>query len=233
MTGPGTGRPAVPAAGPPGGGSGGVAGIVLAAGAGTRFGGPKALVWLDGERLVDRAVATLRGGGCDPVVVVQGAAPLGAVDARVLPNRDWATGMGSSLRVALRHLAGTVAAAPGAGLVVAGDAGATAAAAGAGPVAAVVLLVDTPWVGAGAVARLVSASAGGCLAAQATYAGRPGHPVLLARGAWEAVAADAVGDRGARAWLRAHRDLVLDVPCDGTGDPRDVDVPADLTSPPT
>jgi nicotine blue oxidoreductase len=207
MSRPGDGRPGVP----PRGGSAGVAGIVLAAGAGTRFGGPKALVRLDGERLVDRAVATLRRGGCAPVVVVQGAAALDDVDATVVPNPDWATGMGSSLRVALRHLAGEAAA--------------------TGVAAAVVLLVDTPWVGAGAVARLVAASAGGCPAAQATYAGRPGHPVLLARGSWDAVAADAVGDRGARGWLRAHREVVLDVPCDGTGDPRDVDVPADLTTP--
>jgi nicotine blue oxidoreductase len=183
-----------------------VAGIVLAAGAGTRFGGPKALVRLDGERLVDRAVATLRRGGCAQVVVVQGAAPLPDVDATVLDNPAWTTGMGSSLRVALRHLAGEDPAVP----------------------AAVVLLVDTPWVGADAVSRLAAAATGGCAAAQATYGGEPGHPVLLTRGTWDDVAAAAGGDRGARAWLRAHRDEVIDVPCDGTGDPRDVDVPADL-----
>jgi CTP:molybdopterin cytidylyltransferase MocA len=174
-----------------------VAGVVLAAGAGTRFGGPKALARLDGERLVDRAVTTLRAGGCTPVLVVQGAADVGDVDATVVDNPDWAGGMGSSLRVALRRLTTD------------------------GASAAVVLLVDTPWVGPDAVARLVAASSGGCAAAQATYAGRPGHPVLLARGTWDEVTASATGDRGARAWLRAHRDLVLDVPCD-------VDVPADL-----
>jgi len=186
-----------------------VAGVVLAAGAGTRFGGPKALVRLDGERLVDRAVATLRAGGCPEVVTVQGAAELPDVDATVLHNPDWATGMGSSLRVALAHLS-------------AGDA-----------TAAIVLLVDTPWVGSGAVARLVRAAARtGCAAAQATYGGVPGHPVLLARGSWDDVAAAAMGDTGARAWLRAHRDLVLDVPCDGTGQPHDVDRPADLDAGP-
>jgi CTP:molybdopterin cytidylyltransferase MocA len=208
---------------PPAGPDGGpavVAGVVLAAGAGTRFGGPKALVRLDGERLVDRAVATLRRGGCAPVVVVQGAAVLDDVDATVLDNPDWATGMGSSLRVALRHLAADAA-------------GSAAAAPAAAPVttpvtAAVVLLVDTPWVGDAAVARLVAAAADGCAAAQATYDAEPGHPVLLARRTWDDVASTAAGDRGARAWLHAHRELVRDVPCDGTGDPRDVDVPADL-----
>jgi nicotine blue oxidoreductase len=199
------------------------AGVVLAAGAGTRFGGPKALARLDGERLVDRSVATLRRGGCQHVVVVQGAAPLDGLDAAVVDNPQWESGMGSSLRAALRHLAAGGAS---------GDATAAAAPAVA---AAVVLLVDTPWVGPGAVGRLLEAlrgaggeAAGGWLAAQATYGGVPGHPVLLRRSSWDAVAADAVGDRGARAWLRAHPDLVLDVPCDGTGDPRDVDRPADL-----
>jgi CTP:molybdopterin cytidylyltransferase MocA len=191
----------------------GVAGVVLAAGAGTRFGGPKALARLDGERLVDRAVATLRHGGCSDVLVVQGAEPLDDVDGAVVDNALWHTGMGSSLRVALRNLASS-------------DAD-----------AAVILLVDTPWVGSAAVARLLGALAGagatgaapsGPLAAQATYGGLPGHPVLLARAVWDDVAASAVGDRGARAWLRDHRELVLDVPCDGTGDPRDVDRPADL-----
>jgi nicotine blue oxidoreductase len=182
------------------------AGVVLAAGAGTRFGGPKALARLDGQRLVDRAVATLRSGGCSEIVVVQGAAALDELAATLIDNPQWATGMGSSLRAALQHLAS-------------GDAE-----------AAVVLLVDTPWVGSGAVERLLQAldGSGTWLAAQATYGGVPGHPVLLRRASWDAVAVDAVGDRGARAWLRAHPDLVLDVPCDGTGDPRDVDRPADL-----
>jgi CTP:molybdopterin cytidylyltransferase MocA len=188
----------------------GAAGVVLAAGAGTRFGGPKALARLDGERLVDRAVAKLRAGGCSDVVVVQGAAPLDGLDATLVDNPQWTTGMGSSLRAALHHLAS-------------GNAE-----------AAVVLLLDTPWVGSGAVARLLEAVAasgaasGAWLAAQATYGGVPGHPVLLRRASWDAVAEDAIGDRGARAWLRAHPDLVLDVPCDGTGDPRDVDRPTDL-----
>jgi len=180
------------------------AGVVLAAGAGTRFGGPKALVRLDGERLVDRAVSTLRAGGCGEIAVVQGAAALEDVDGTVLHNPDWAGGMGSSLRVALSHLRTLDVA------------------------VAVVLLVDTPWVGPGAVARLLEAAATDCAAAQASYGGVPGHPVLLTRRIWDEVAAGAVGDRGAREWLRAHPDLVREVPCDGTGDPRDVDRPADL-----
>jgi CTP:molybdopterin cytidylyltransferase MocA len=184
-----------------------VAGAVLAAGAGVRFGEPKALVRLEGERLVDRAVRTLRDGGCTPVVVVEGAAPLAPVDAELVTNADWAQGMGSSLRAALTTLEQRP------------DVDAT-----------VLLLVDTPWVASEAVHRVVDAYlASGSHAVQAAYDGVPGHPVLLARGAWGAAAELAVGDQGARGWLRRHRDEITLVDCTGVGDPRDVDRPEDLT----
>jgi len=189
-------------------------GLLLAAGAGRRFGGPKAVALLDGERLVDRAVRTLHDGGCSDVLAVAGAVPLRDVDAQVVTNVDWPSGMGSSLRCGL-----------------------AAAGRGRWP-AAVVLLVDTPWVGSGAVRRVLDAWAatrplaaqGGepLLALQATYDGVPGHPVLLAREVWTAVGEAAVDDRGARAWLAAHPGDVRHVPCEGTGDPRDVDLPDDL-----
>jgi CTP:molybdopterin cytidylyltransferase MocA len=184
-----------------------VAGVVLAAGAGVRFGGPKALVRLDGERLVDRAVRTLRDGGCTPVLVVEGAAPLAPVDAELVTNPQWALGMGTSLRAALAALE-----------------------ARQDVDAAVLLLVDTPWVAAEAVRRVVDAhQASGARAVQAGYGGVPGHPVLLARSAWREAAELAVGDQGARGWLRRHRDEVMLVDCTGVGDPRDVDRPGDLT----
>ena len=185
-----------------------VSGLVLAAGAGRRFGGPKALARLNGVRLVDRAVATLARGGCTDLLVVAGAAPLVVPGAEVVDNPDWQSGMGSSLVAGLAHLA-------------------------AGPSSAVVvLLVDTPWVGDRAVARLIAAHAAGAVAAQATYAGTPGQPVLLGREVWDDVAGLAVGDQGARGWLRTHRGLVTAVACDGTGEDRDVDRPGDLISPP-
>lgn len=184
-----------------------VAGVVLAAGAGVRFGGPKALVRLDGERLVDRAVRTLRDGGCTPVLVVEGAAPLAPVDAELVTNTEWMQGMGSSLRAAL-----------------------TALEQRPDVEAAILLLVDTPWVGPEPVRRVITAfAASGAPAVQASYDGVPGHPVLLARSAWPAAAELAVGDQGARGWLRRHADEVTRVDCTGVGDPRDVDRPQDLT----
>jgi CTP:molybdopterin cytidylyltransferase MocA len=187
-----------------------VAGLVLAAGEGRRFGGAKAVATLDGERLVDRAVRTLIEADCSPVVVVSGAVDLEVPGARVISNPLWRSGMGSSLRAGLDRLA----------LWDEPDGGELGS--------AVVLLVDTPWLTAGAVRRLVELGSA-APAAIATYDGRRGHPVLLSAPIWSAVAELAVGDTAARAWLRANPDSVLEVDCTGLGSPRDVDRPEDLT----
>ena len=179
-----------------------VAGLVLAAGAGSRFGRPKADIVVAGERLVDRAVDVLAAGGCGPVVVVSGALRLHVEGAIVVHNDAWASGMASSLR---RGLAALPA-----------DATAT-----------VVLLVDTPWLGADSVRRVISAHLAGATLAVATYDGRRGHPVLLGREHWAGVAAAATGDAGARGYLAGRPDVV-EVDCTGTGDPTDVDVPQTL-----
>jgi CTP:molybdopterin cytidylyltransferase MocA len=182
-----------------------VAGLVLAAGAGRRFGGPKAVALLDGERLVDRATRSLTEAGCSPVVVVSGAVDLTVAGAEVVPNPLWDTGMGSSLRAGLAALT---------------ERGATST---------VVLLVDTPWVSPSAIARLVEVG-GGSPAAIATYGGRRGHPVLLSAAVWAEVADLASGDAAAKVWLRAHPGQVLEVDCTGLGHPGDVDHPEDLAA---
>jgi CTP:molybdopterin cytidylyltransferase MocA len=179
-----------------------VAGLVLAAGAGRRFGGPKALIGLDGERLVDRALRLVRDGGCEPVVVVTGAVGLNIEGAIAVDNPQWATGMGSSLRTGLAAMPVDVE-------------------------AAVVALVDTPWVGPEAVRRLVAAHGLGAELAVAVYSGERGHPVLIGRSHWAGVAGAAQGDTGARGYLADHP-RVVEVDCTGTGDPRDIDRPADL-----
>lgn len=190
--------------------AGRVAGVILAAGGGTRLGGrAKALLTVGGEPFVVRAVRTLRDGGCAEVVVVLGhqAAEVRRVadlaGCRLLENPDWPAGLGSSFR---------------AGLAAVPD----------GCTAAVILLVDQPFLSAEAVRAVLAAHEQGADIVTATYAGRRGHPVLLAAHHWPAAAASALGDRGARAFLDEHAAEVVTVPCDGLGDPRDVDTPEDL-----
>ena len=55
-----------------------VAGVLLAAGEGSRFGRPKALVELNGQTLAERGVRMLPAGGADPILIVTGAAPVRA-----------------------------------------------------------------------------------------------------------------------------------------------------------
>lgn len=185
-----------------------VAGVLLAAGEGSRFGQPKALVELNGQTLAERGVGLLRAGGADPILVVTGAAPVELEGTLTVDNPQWRTGMGSSLRAALHALAGT-ATGPGVGAVV-------------------VALADQPLVGAEAIARLIAAYRDGASVAVATYNGRPRNPVLLAREHWPEVIATATGDQGARTFLRARPDLVTLVECGDTGRPDDIDTPADL-----
>jgi CTP:molybdopterin cytidylyltransferase MocA len=170
----------------------GVAGILLAAGGGSRLGQPKALVEIGGERLAQRGVALLRDGGAAPIVVVTGAV---AVD-----------------------LPGVLASSLAAGLATVPDS----------CDAAVVALVDQPLVGPEAVRRLIAAHAGGARVAVAAYAGAPRNPVLLGREHWAEVTALAIGDAGARPFLRAHPDLVTLVECGDTGSPDDLDTRSDL-----
>jgi CTP:molybdopterin cytidylyltransferase MocA len=219
-----------------------VAGVLLAAGEGSRFGRPKALVELGGVTLAERGVALLRAGGADPVLVVTGAADVSVSGAYVMNNPDWRTGMGSSLRAALGVLdsedadEGTGAEEPtvGSGGPVQGEAiGGSGAVAGgsrdwAGVVAAVVGLADQPLVGAEAVRRLIDAHRAGATVAVAAYDGQPRNPVLIAREHWAEVMALATGDTGARAFLRARPELVTLVECGDTGQPDDIDTPADL-----
>lgn len=173
-----------------------VAGIVLAAGAGTRFGMPKVLAE-QGEWLC-RAVDALASGGCDSVVVVLGAAIVEVPPpARAVVAVDWASGASASVRAGL-------------GAVTDADFAALA-------------LVDTPDVGADVVRRVLAAarSAPSGLA-RATFAGRPGHPVVIARRHWVALTDTLLGDEGARTFL-AGRDDVIAVECGDLATGTDVD----------
>lgn len=182
-----------------------VAGLLLAAGAGRRFGTPKALVSLDGKLFVDSAADLLKAAGCDPVVVVLGAkadevrATACLDGVTVVDNPHWDTGMGSSLRTGL-HAIGIAD-------------------------AVVVLPVDTPGVTVAALHRLIELAEPKALA-RAVYDGVVGHPVLIGSDHFAGVIASAAGDQGARDYLKAN--TVRHVECADVADGADVDRPEDL-----
>ncbi|MCV7421947.1 NTP transferase domain-containing protein [Mycobacterium yunnanensis] len=173
-----------------------VAGVLLAAGAGTRYGMPKVLAQ-QGEWL-RLAVAALADGGCDDVVVVLGAAVVDVPPpARAVVAPDWASGMGASLRTGL-------AAANAADLVV-------------------VHLVDVPDVGADVVTRVLAAAVTSDSGlARATFAGRPGHPVAMAGRHRAALSATLAGDEGARTFLKGMSGVAF-VECGDLATGADVD----------
>ena len=195
-----------------------VAGLVLAAGAGSRMGTPKAILDYRGEPLISRAVRTAFAGGCDLVFAVLGAeveqagSYAAAAGASIVVNSAWADGMGVSLRAGLDAIE---ASAPDAS-------------------AALVLLVDQPHITKAAVAAVLSAQrdpADETVLAAAAYEGERGHPVLLGRAHWPGLRPTLIGDVGARAYLREHRDELILVPCEALADPRDLDRPEDLDTP--
>lgn len=176
----------------------GVVGVLLAAGAGRRYGKPKVLVdgWLSA------AIAALRDGGCAAVVLVLGAADVPAPEGvTAVTAPDWRTGLSASVRTGLLQ-----AERMGAGY-------------------AVLHVVDTPDVGPDVVARVLDrAQESRSGLARAWFGDRPGHPVVIARAHWPAVLAGLSGDHGAGAYLRTAQGVAI-VDCADLATGRDHDEP--------
>ena len=195
-----------------------LAGLVLAAGRGSRFraaGGAmpsKLTALLDGEPLVRHAAQAALGAGLTPVIVVTGharadvEAALSGLAVTFVHNADFASGLASSLRAG-------VAAAPAecAGLIV--------------------LLGDMPRVSAALVAALAArfTAAPEAAAVAPVHGGVRGNPVVIARALFPRIATLA-GDEGARKLLAGLGAAVIEHPVDDAGVTADVDTPAALAA---
>lgn len=175
--------------------------LILAAGAGSRMGMPKAKVKINGQRLVDRAVSVFKEAGCPDVYVVLGAWIGEVAGAKVIINENWQEGMGSSLRAGLSHISSL----PDIENVL-------------------VSLVDLPNLTATAVAQILLAPGNIVVA---TFEGIPGHPVKFSRKHWQGIIDAAVGDVGARAYFSTRSDVDY-VRLDEWADGKDVDTRSDL-----
>jgi CTP:molybdopterin cytidylyltransferase MocA len=182
-----------------------IGGILLAAGAATRFGSSKQLVDLDGRPLLEHSIRAVTSSPVGRVVVVLGAAA-DQVMARVDPHGAefivcdrWDEGQSASLACGLAELSDCDA--------------------------VVITLGDQPRLSPEAIRRVIAARGEGVDAVRATYDGEPGHPVLLEHSLFDRMR-NVSGDRGAR-------NLLLSVPtsevaCEDLGGGEDVDTPAQL-----
>jgi len=190
--------------------------ILLAAGTGSRFGGGKLLApWGDGL-LIEAALTTALAAPVRSVTVVTGADSekvaavlwaraerLGATDRlRIVEAKDYAEGMGASLRTAAAALPDDTQ-------------------------AVFVLLGDMPRIPASIFQPLIEAVEAGAPAAAAAFQGKRGHPALIGRDLIPGLLT-LTGDAGARAVLKGLGDRLIQVEALDDGVLFDVDVREDL-----
>jgi molybdenum cofactor cytidylyltransferase len=187
-----------------------IAAVVLAAGAASRFGSPKALARLDGRPILEHVLDAVREAGINEVVVVLGHAAdeieegITWLDERLLRNPD-PRFLSSSLQLGV----------------------AAAAALEPPPSAVVIVLGDQPRTRSDVIRALVSAarSSDRPVVVPRYAEGGGANPTLLKADAFELVD-EATGDRGLGPVLAADPDLVLEVPVPGSNP--DIDTPGDL-----
>jgi CTP:molybdopterin cytidylyltransferase MocA len=179
---------------------GGVAGIVLAAGASSRMGRPKMLLPVGGGTLLAAVAQALLDSGLEKVVVVLGCEAdqvnrsAGLPDdprLRVAVNADWPSGMASSLRRGIDEC---------------GEAA-----------AALVALGDQAGITAERVRRIVSAWRPGVPLVVPVSRGRAGHPVLFDRALWDELRSLS-GDVGGREVVKRHLEDAVVVPAEPLAD---------------
>jgi molybdenum cofactor cytidylyltransferase len=182
--------------------------IVLAAGAGKRFGGIKQLAPLRGKPLLGHALDAAAAGPASRTLVVLGShaeeiecqIDLGGVTVVHCP--DWELGSGASLRSGLEAVPAEAE-------------------------AALVSLGDEPFPPPAAAGRLLAARAAGVTALRAGYDGRPGHPVLIERALFAPLIESLPGTRPGVLLEQAG---VVAIDCSDLGDPVDVDTPDQLAA---
>jgi molybdenum cofactor cytidylyltransferase len=185
--------------------------IVLAAGAGRRFGGRKLLAPWRGAPLLQGAVRAALGTRTERVTVVLGAdarevrgAMVGLDDPRLatVTAADWRAGLSASLRAGVRALPDDAS-------------------------ACVVFLGDMPEASAALADALLDRVEAGAPAARPAHAAGPAHPIAFGRGVFTGLMV-LTGDRGARDLLCALGEAVAHIPVSDDGAVFDIDHPGDL-----
>ncbi len=188
-----------------------IAGIILAAGRSSRMGAMnKLLIPIDGKPMVRRAAEAVLAAQLGPVLVVTGhqrdqvEEALKGLPVSFLNNKDFATGMSTSLRVGLDAVPAECD-------------------------GALVALGDMPLITAAEIGQLVNAfnPVEGRAIVVPTRRGKRGNPVLWGRRFFDEMTA-AGGDRGARHLFEAYPEAVVEVEMAGDGILTDIDTPQAL-----
>ncbi len=188
----------------------GIVGLLLAAGAGTRFGSDKLRHALPhGVEMAVQAARHLKGELGRVVAVVRPGADalarqLAAEQCEVVVCENAAEGMGASLACAAR------AAGPAQGYLIA--------------------LADMPFIRRSSIAGVRDALAAGAPLAAPYFRARRGHPVGISGRYLDQLLA-LKGDEGARRLLKDHEAELIKVPVGDPGVLRDIDRPEDLSPP--
>ncbi len=191
-----------------------IAGILLAAGRGSRFGGDKLLA-----PLVTSAPGVAAGTPVGIASAIHAGQALAEVIAVLRPgDADLAAGM----RAAGLATIECANADEGMGATLACGVAAAREADGW-----VVALADMPWILPSTIASVAAALAAGADIVAPAWAGRRGHPVGFSRRHLDALLASS-GDAGARELIASNRAAITLLEIDDPGVLRDVDVPGDL-----
>ncbi|CAB4674350.1 MAG: NTP transferase domain-containing protein [Actinobacteria bacterium] len=179
-------------------------GVLLGAGAGTRFLGAehKLLTAVDGDAIIAQSLLAMTTSGLDSYIAISGAVDISSFlnDVEEVHNPDWKTGQRSSVLVAMQY-----ARTHGFDSIVVG-------------------LADQPFISSDNW-RAVAASSSPI--AIATFNGIRGNPVRLHSSTWDAFEnLDSEPDEGARSLIRMHPELVREVACEGNS--ADIDTTEDL-----
>jgi len=181
-------------------------GVLLAAGAGSRFTGShhKLLAPLKGAPVVSYALSAMVSAGFEQCIAVTGSAPLtGLLDGVTeVHNPDWSTGQRSSVLAAIEY------------------------AQEHGFESIVVGLGDQPFIPTDAWQAVAETDSPIVIA---TYDGVRGNPVKLSSAVWELFrSTEGDPDTGARDLIRLHPELVREVACKGNS--ADIDTTEDLST---
>jgi molybdenum cofactor cytidylyltransferase len=183
-----------------------IGGLILAAGSGSRFGGPKQIAELRGRPLIEYSIDAMAAvPAIERIVIVLGCeaelvrARADLSGTEVVVATDWEEGIAGSLRAGIAALAEAEA--------------------------VVITLADQPLITPQVIAAVLDRMDSAVPAIRATYGGNPGHPVVVKRELFDNLLA-LEGDAGARDLLDAAD--VKTVECGRLASAHDVDTPADL-----